>query len=227
MYPIIESHNVWGNEFRFVIANEQGRSWYPNEDWYQWNLFLRDHVHYGDTVIDCGAHHGHYTLSFAKQVGVDGKVIAIEADPHNFHILCKNLQINKVTQVTAYHYITSNESHQRFGVQSEVVQNIIGDIETIRLDDIIQSPVHIIKIDVEGYEVKVMQGAQRILAQYHPFLEIEVHLDTNGVDMRKYHNLHPEELLSILGKYHYQLIDRWGQVIQSPQLEESCLIYCL
>ena len=51
---------------------------------------------YGDIVVDVGAHIGHYTLIAAKRVGPKGKVISIEADPKNFEILNKNIELNKL-----------------------------------------------------------------------------------------------------------------------------------
>ena len=45
-----------------------------------------------------------YTLKASKRVGLNGKVIAIEADPENFDILNRNIQLNKLTNVIALNY---------------------------------------------------------------------------------------------------------------------------
>ena len=58
----------------------------------------------GDIVIDVGAHIGPYTLKTSKRVGLNGKVVAIEADPENFNILNRNIQLNKFTNVIALNY---------------------------------------------------------------------------------------------------------------------------
>ena len=58
----------------------------------------------GDVVIDVGAHIGPYTLKTSKRVGLNGKVVAIEADPENFNILNRNIQLNKLTNVIALNY---------------------------------------------------------------------------------------------------------------------------
>ena len=58
----------------------------------------------GDVVIDVGAHIGPYTLKASKRVGLNGKIIAIEADPENFDILNRNIQLNKLTNVIALNY---------------------------------------------------------------------------------------------------------------------------
>jgi|SRR5215208_3850020 len=50
------------------------------------------------------AHIGPYTLKTAKRVGLNGKVVAIEAEPENFNILNRNSQLNKFTNVIALNY---------------------------------------------------------------------------------------------------------------------------
>ncbi len=58
----------------------------------------------GDTVVDVGAHAGHYTLISSKRVGANGKVIAIEADPSNFEILNRNIKLNGLTNIIPINY---------------------------------------------------------------------------------------------------------------------------
>jgi FkbM family methyltransferase len=53
------------------------------------------------------------------------------------------------------------------GVQAEQVQ-------AVPLDDVIQGRVDLMKIDVEGYEFKVLEGAQRILREFRPYLMVEI-----------------------------------------------------
>jgi FkbM family methyltransferase len=48
----------------------------------------------GDMVVDIGAHIGRYTIIASKRVGANGKVIAIEANPSNFEMLKRNIQLN-------------------------------------------------------------------------------------------------------------------------------------
>lgn len=47
-------------------------------------------------------------------------------------------------------------------------------VHTVRLDDVVNRPVGLIKIDVEGHELAVLQGARRILAQDKPNLIVEI-----------------------------------------------------
>jgi FkbM family methyltransferase len=53
----------------------------------------------GDIVVDIGAHMGRYTIIASKQVGTNGKVLAIEASLRNFEILNSNIKLNQLTNI--------------------------------------------------------------------------------------------------------------------------------
>src|ERR687885_407770 len=58
----------------------------------------------GDIVVDVGAHIGKYTLIASKRVGVNGKVVAIEAHPGNYEMLNRNIKLNGLTNVIPLNY---------------------------------------------------------------------------------------------------------------------------
>jgi len=53
----------------------------------------------GWIVVDVGAHVGWYTLIAGIKVGPKGKVLAIEPEPRNFSILCRNIHDNRLNNV--------------------------------------------------------------------------------------------------------------------------------
>jgi len=61
---------------------------------------VKSKIKEGEIVVDIGANIGYYTLIFAKLVGTSGKVFAFEPEPHNFHLLQKNLKANSYQNVT-------------------------------------------------------------------------------------------------------------------------------
>jgi tRNA G37 N-methylase Trm5 len=63
----------------------------------------------GDIVIDIGAHIGLYTIIASKRVGMQEKVVAIEADPKNFEVLNHNIHLNNLTNVIALNYAAYSE----------------------------------------------------------------------------------------------------------------------
>src|SRR5829696_2767954 len=153
----------------------------------------------GDIVIDVGAHIGPYTLKASKRVGLNGKIIAIEADPENFDILNRNIQLNKLTNVIALNYAAySKEDKIRLyllkGKESSytkyntVMTDRAGnekrfvEVQANTLDYLLQSngikheQVNWIKIDVEGAEFDVLKGAKDILSKSNNIsLLIEIH----------------------------------------------------
>src|SRR5215216_3171654 len=155
----------------------------------------------GDIVIDVGAHIGPYTLKASKLVGLNGKVVAIEAAPDNFDILNRNIQLNKLTNVIALNYaVYSKEDKIRLYLlkvdkSSYTKYNIVMidraqynneknfvEVKANTLDYLLQSngikheQVNWIKIDVEGAEFDVLKGAKNILSKSGNIsLLIEIH----------------------------------------------------
>jgi hypothetical protein len=63
------------------------------------HAFLTSLLAPGDSVIEVGANIGSHTVGLAKRVGPTGSVIAIEAQPAIFRILCANLALNGLSNV--------------------------------------------------------------------------------------------------------------------------------
>jgi FkbM family methyltransferase len=153
----------------------------------------------GDVVIDVGAHVGRYTIHASKLVGMDGKVIAIEAHPSNFKLLKRNLQLNKSdNNVMALNYAAYSEdkSDLRLFLAGEDRGNTIFNtimesrdatekfvnVTALKLDtivhhaDVAPHEINWIKIDVEGAEYEVLRGAQNILSDSKDIsVLVEVH----------------------------------------------------
>jgi FkbM family methyltransferase len=162
-------------------------------------------------VIDVGAHIGPYALKASKRVGLNGKVIAIEADPENFDILNRNIQLNKLTNVIALNYAAYfNEDKIRLYLLSRGEEYSYTKYNTIMtdrahnekkfvevkantLDYLLQAngikheQVNWIKIDVEGAEFDVLKGAKDILSKSKDIsLLIEIHnLSTDNTNFYK------------------------------------------
>jgi FkbM family methyltransferase len=155
----------------------------------------------GDVVIDVGAHIGPYTLETSKRVGLNGKIIAIEADPENFDILNRNIQLNKLTNVIALNYAAYSKedkirlyllkkdksSYTKYNtVMTDRAQynneKSFVEVQANTLDYLLESngikheDVNWIKIDVEGAEFDVLKGAKNILSKSKNIsLLIEIH----------------------------------------------------
>jgi len=130
--------------------------------------------------IDVGAHVGKYTVKVARQMADKGKVVSVEPEPGNFSALKTNIELNKLTNVYAFNVACWNKTQELSlyhspswgtGLSSvkEKVSNHFTKVKGLRLDDILNNlgidDVNLIKIDVEGAEEEVIQGARGIITK--------------------------------------------------------------
>jgi len=149
---------------------------YGHYEKYEAELFKKL-VKRGDVVVDIGAHIGHYTLIAADLVGEDGKVFAFEPAPDNYAFLVKNVEVNGYNNVTTVQKAVSNKGGTTklllnpHDTGQHAIYNGYDDrnslvIETVTLDDFFkdkENRIDIIKMDVEGAEMLVLQGMSEIL----------------------------------------------------------------
>ena len=105
-------------------------------------------------------------------VGAGGKVYCIEAHPRTYRFLRNNVALNKFTNMDLLNLALGDKdseirfSDMRDDDQNRVSQNGSGiPVKMMRLDDvsIAEHSVELLKIDVEGYEKFVLEGARRTL----------------------------------------------------------------
>lgn len=202
-YPYLTTHTLDGKSFQFMMTNERSENWYG--DAVEANRQYLDLISPGDTVIDCGANEGFTSILAALKAGPAGKVFAIEAAPHNIEPIRINVALNGLQSRIA---VVAKAVSDKLGLlpfQGEIAS---GDsstaVEAITLDDTFSAP-DVIKIDVEGFEAKVLRGAERLLKMHKPTIFLEPHLQ-QPVDMRNFGDS-PEELykfMTDLGYVFYQ-----------------------
>jgi FkbM family methyltransferase len=162
-------------------------------------LLLKTLLSSGDTFIDVGANIGDWTLPAAKLVGPTGRVLAFEPVPHIAGALRKSAWANRFAQVRVFEAALSDHAGEvDFSVEKE---NSGGSrlgrmpddpgrtfsghrVKVTTLDDVVGAEglkaVALVKIDVEGFEAEVLQGATRMLAQLRPALYFEIGLAPPG-----------------------------------------------
>jgi FkbM family methyltransferase len=120
----------------------------------------------GDTVVDVGANIGTLALCASGCVGESGHVTAIEAHPKTFGFLVGNLHLNEAMNVEALNLAVGE-------ADGEILLTHLNDqkggtpIHMRPLDALVPgiAPVRLLKIDVEGYELPVLRGAERLLTR--------------------------------------------------------------
>ena len=143
--------------------------------------FVQKFLRPGMTVLDVGAHHGLYTLLASKKVGRRGKVIAFEPSSRERRRLLRHVRVNACRNVVVEGCALGNEVGEadlfvvrgwqdwcnslRPPAVEEGTETIRVSVET--LDDVLWrlrvDVVDFIKLDAEGAELGVLQGARELL----------------------------------------------------------------
>ncbi|MEB3280696.1 MAG: FkbM family methyltransferase [Lyngbya sp.] len=152
---------------------------------------LIDCLKRGDIFYDIGAHVGFFTAIAARQVGNGGKVYAFEPVPQNATFLHRNMGLNHFQNVTVFQKAVSNSSGKGELLLAEypgghtlatagTPPDLKGAmmVELVCIDDLlaqqILEPPSVVKIDVEGAELEVLQGMAATIQQYHPIILYEI-----------------------------------------------------
>lgn len=148
---------------------------------------ILDFIRTGNVVLDIGAHIGTYTIPFAKKAGSGGKVIAVEGLARNVKLLKLNVRANRCDrQVHCIHGVAGSSTKTY-----RARKNILNSGQTVFspgkgmpgliLDHLAVSErlqkIDFIKIDVEGMEPDVLEGAREIISKQRPILSVEIKND--------------------------------------------------
>jgi FkbM family methyltransferase len=146
----------------------------------------------GDTFVDVGANEGWFSLLAAKLVGPSGRVLACEPQERLWPVIAKNIALNRLSNITLlpfacsdcagqqtmhlYPSLNSGSSHMGGAARRwEKTQTV----EALPLSDILDGlggrSVDLLKIDVEGFEHKVLLGAGEYLGTKICALVVETH----------------------------------------------------
>lgn len=196
----------------------------------------------GDTVFDIGANIGSHTLPLARLVGRGGRVVAFEPTDYAFGKLRRNLSLNpelqtRVQAVQAL-LVAKTEESKPEGIPSswsldaprpgENVHpvhkgtfNSLSGASPMRLDDWVATQgcerVDFLKIDVDGFEIDVLEGAVGTLDRFKPRIMMEFAPYVFRERGRSF-----EELVVLLAKSGYRAREVRGDTLElSPSLERS------
>ena len=148
-------------------SQRNGSSVYEPDVWPRVMAALRE----GDTFVDVGAFVGLYAVACAKRVGPRGKVVAFEPNPENLRSLREHVVLNGVEDRVEIR----NEAVGAAPGTTQIVLNGIesriasGDsagfaVPLVTLDLALpEAAVHVLKVDVEGFEEHVIAGARSLL----------------------------------------------------------------
>ena len=212
-------HKTSDNRAYGVGYQLMNRSCYdPNDVQLILELLKLRHQAYGGGVIalDCGANIGVHTVEWANLMTNWGEVLAFEAQEKIFYALAGNIILNNCLNASAKHLALGSSngkikipepdylmpaSFGSFELKKRAKNEFIGqaidyanatkEIDLITLDSLNLDRVDLIKIDVEGMEEEVLNGAIKLISTHKPIIFIEV-IKSNK-----------QELKSILDGFNY------------------------
>jgi FkbM family methyltransferase len=143
-------------------------------------------------AIDVGANVGWHTLLMARLVGPRGRVLAIEPNPSVREHLLRNVRLNRLAHIevvacavaeserilsffapdsddpasaSGHVLAEENANSGSIRVEASTLDNIVAQKQIDRLD--------LVKIDTEGFEWPVLQGAENTIARFRPYIMFE------------------------------------------------------
>jgi FkbM family methyltransferase len=167
-------HVVWSDH---VSNHILAAGYYERETVAVLERFLRP----GMTFLDIGGHIGQYSLVASPLVGPTGQVHSFEPDPETFAWLRDNCRRNGLTNVRLNQVGLADRASVQtlyFSYRHDIGSNSLAqpkhfsgrsvDVTCLRLDDYVRSHgigrVHLCKMDVEGAELAVLRGGERLFS---------------------------------------------------------------
>ena len=183
----------------------------------------------GDIVIDAGAHIGFFTIQMASIVGPGGRVYAFEPCDTNAELLERSIGENRFDErvlfqraavgaapgsaILTYAVETLNTGGAyllRDGT-APLAGNVERRVAVVALDEShIGRPVRFIKMDVEGAEPQVLEGAERLIAQDRPVILSELH----PAQLQRASGVGADEFLTLIRRMGYRAQDVHGAPIE-------------
>lgn len=183
----VVSHRYGDYGLRMHIEDRVAEEWY-NKDWdlpHEIRFLVGHGLKPGALVFDLGAHQCLIAMLLGKQVGPNGLVVAVEANKHNAEVAERNLEINKVSNVSVIHALISSaigtdRASASFNSSRDTSTSTIASdvVSSLTIDDMARrlGLPNVIFMDIEGFEIEALKGARETLQQNCTWF-VELHGD--------------------------------------------------
>jgi FkbM family methyltransferase len=173
----------------------------------------------GNNICDIGSNIGFTLLNFAKVVGEKGFVYGFEPDAISYKKCQRNININDFQNISLNNYGLGDKHHnvtletienKNRGMNKIINQSRFGNnfqrIKIKTMDHFIKShiisKIHLIKIDVEGFEFNVLKGATKTIKEMMPIIFIEI-----DDRLLRFQGTRPKEIIRFLKGFGYSFYD--------------------
>ncbi|MBR1734328.1 MAG: FkbM family methyltransferase [Alphaproteobacteria bacterium] len=201
--------------------------------------------------IDVGASFGLFSLLATKSVGANGHIYAIEPSYRDYSRLVDNININNLgNSISSYRLAISNTSETvllNIATEERSALNTLGkefsfkgiekisqeSVDAIALDDFVIANqikhVDVIKLDIEGSELKALQGALKTIEKFHPAIMLGV--NSNALKAAGTDHDEIQKIISEINYKAYKLVDEDDnlkfELIPDLTKESAKIVFCL
>jgi FkbM family methyltransferase len=205
-----------------------------------WDVYhLRRIAQPSSNILDIGANFGYYSLILAASLQRQCAIHAFDPNPSTFDRLLKNIQLNSMQSVVEAHrlglsdmetVVTLDERPGNSGA-TRLTDSLDGiKVQVTTVDAFCRTQtmkrVDLLKIDVEGYEARVLRGANQTISRHKPAIFIE--LFPKGLERQ---GSSAEEVVSLLTAHGYDLFEanrkRLVPLKHLPSGAEHTNLFCL
>lgn len=152
----------------------------------------------GMTCLDIGSNIGYYACLENKAVGKEGRIIAIEPTPLTYQYLKRNIESQDGNAQTFNMACGDQDEPINFAVVpasnfcrvipegapvppevKEVIKIPCKRVDTL-VEELSLEKLHFLRMDIEGYEDKLFEGAKKTIRKFKPMIQIEIHTAKMG-----------------------------------------------
>lgn len=166
-----------------IRRDSEGDWWWPEEDtkcwddlhaWYDVPDIIMEHIIEKNVIVQAGGNCGLYVKKYAKKFN---RVYTFEPVNELFRCLVLNVPDDNVIKFQAClgekHSLVNMNEHVSKNIGGYHVGHSAGIIPTIKIDDLNLDVCNLIHLDIEGYELFALKGAQETINKYKPVIVIE------------------------------------------------------
>lgn len=214
--PIVQGPN---KGLRFIKGSGVNGYWLGSYE-YQKQKLMAEYIKDGMVCYDIGAHVGFYTLLFSRFTGRNGAVFSFEPDPLNLAYLLKHIELNRIINTKIFHCGVWNKSGIKgFNLNSSESSFVKTDgkelyIPVFKIDELVSrqyiTPPDIVKIDVEGSELEVLEGMEEQLRNRRPIIFVA----SDSIEKR-------EAIFLFLQNLDYKILNLYKEKIDFAEIKEN------